>query len=678
MQTCYSHEHGVAVLDFNKNLVDLKNYEVTPKTSAAACSECYEVFAFPLESPYHGDRTIEENPADPVASPFGWHDVDGFAGAEYLVTNGNNTSTFEANDNFGYQPEGGLALEFTGFPFDQEYSENTQYEAASITNLFYWTNIIHDITYQYGFDEISGNFQVNNYNRGGLQSDAITAHGQSVDRPCNGSFSTPPDGESPLLIMNLCNDKDGNFDASVIVHEWGHGLSSRLTGGGVIENCLRHLENPIEGWSDWLAAILTIKPGDTGATPRTIATYLLGEGPNGPGVRRYPYSTDIAVNRLTYEQLAKAIGRHQIGAIWGEILWEMTWQLIDEYGYDPDIYNFTGDINQDAGNIMAMAIVTEGLKFTPCSPGFVDARDGIIEAARQIYGQQIQCYLWEAFAKRGIGAYASQGSSENQFDQIPSFETPYAEAIFPVDFDPFCLEAGIYEFVTGGFPLGGMYSGPGVIDNGDGESFHFDPVVAGQGNHTIVYSLPQTSCSTVTKAFKDILVIEDTEPPLLECIGAVTINQPIGEPYPLHNFTGNIGLSDNCPGALEIIQTPEEGTLLNTAEHEITITAIDGAGNESSCTFHLTIRFLSEVQLQLGFLTLFPNPASDEITVFNPKEKRINAIEIRDVMGRLVDQIPIKNKEQENRISVELLSSGTYFMTILIPNEPVVMRLLKR
>lgn len=676
MQTCYSHDHG-EVLDYNKNLFNIENYSASPATPSVSCTECYEVFAFPLESPYFGERTIEENPADPLASPFGWHDVDGFVGAEYLVTKGNNTNTFEANDNFGYQPEGGLTLSFTGYPFDQEYSQNFQYEDASITNLFYWTNIIHDITYQYGFDEVSGNFQVNNYNRGGLHGDAITAHGQSIDRPCNGSFSTPPDGESPLLIMNLCHNKDGNFDASVIAHEWGHGLSARLTGGGQVENCLRHIENPMEGWSDWLAAILTIKPDDTGATPRTIATYLLGQGPNGSGVRFYPYSTNMEVNPQTYEDVRDMAGVHRIGAIWGEIIWEMTWELINEYGYDPDIYNFTGNVNQDAGNIMAMAIVAEGLKFTPCSPGFVDAREGIIDAAQQIYGSRILCVIWRAFAKRGLGAFAVQGSSENQFDQVPSFETPFDEASFPVDFDPFCLEAGIYEFMTGGFPRGGIYSGPGVIDNGDGESFHFDPVVAGSGNHTILYSLPKTSCSTVSNAFKNILVIEDTIPPLLECLNDVSINQPIGEPYVLHDFTGNIGVSDNCPGDLEIIQTPPAGKLISTENNEIIITARDGAGNESSCIFQFRIFFISEIQILKGFLTFYPNPASNEITLFNPLEKRIDVIEIRDIMGRLVNEFSINNKEKENRIPVEFLSSGTYFVTIQIPNERTVIRLLK-
>ncbi|HBY67369.1 MAG TPA: peptidase, partial [Flavobacteriaceae bacterium] len=107
---------------------------------------------------------------------------------------------------------------------------------------------------------------------------------------------------------------------------------------------------------------------------------------------------------------------HGVGSVWAEMLWEMTWTLIDEHGFDPDYYNFTGDVTQDAGNIMALALVTEGMKLQPCSPGFVDGRDAIIAADQAIYGGANECLIWEAFAKRGLGFSASQGSSGSRGD----------------------------------------------------------------------------------------------------------------------------------------------------------------------------------------------------------------------------------------------------------------------
>lgn len=683
MKTCFTHEHKeeFPLLDFNKNLVPIENDEDCETEAVNACTECYEVFAFPHESPYFGERTIVENPAHPVASPFGWHDLNGEVGPEFLTTGGNNARAFEANDNFGYQPNGGSSLNFTGYTFDQNYNENFQHENASITNLFYWTNLIHDITYQYGFDEVSGNFQANNYNRGGDSGDSVTAHGQSLNRVCNGSFSTPEDGESPLQILNLCGNKDGDFDTTVIAHEYGHGLSARLTGGGVVTNCLLHRENPSEGWSDWLATVLTIKPEDTGATPRPIATYLLDQGLDGSGVRFFPYSTDMNVNPLTYADLPDREGVHRIGAIWGTAIWEMTWGLIESYGFDPNIYNFTGDVNQDAGNIMAMALVTEGLKFTPCSPGFVDARDGILAATEQIYGRDALCIVWQAFAKRGLGDGARQGSVNSQYDGTPSFITPFSQASFQADFNTFCLTGGVYENLTGGLPRGGWYDGPGVIDNGDGISFNFNAMLAGEGVHEVFYTVPPTVCSsTTTSESQELTVVKDLVPPEVRCLLDQSITNIEGDIYALGDFTrtGNIIFSDNCGGGtLEITQDPPVGTLLTEKDNEITITVTDAAGNSNSCSFQFTVFYVSETQTEEGFIAFSPNPVGDELTLFNPLERSIRSYEIHDMNGRLIRDVTLVNSEVENIISVASFASGTYFLTLNLEDEVLVMQLLK-
>jgi uncharacterized repeat protein (TIGR01451 family) len=96
----------------------------------------------------------------------------------------------------------------------------------------------------------------------------------------------------------------------------------------------------------------------------------------------------------------------------------MTWKLIDEYGFDPDIYNGTG------GNNIAMALVVEGLKQQPCSPGFVDGRDGILMADQLLFNGANQCLIWEAFANRGLGFSADQGSSNNRSDGTEAFDMP--------------------------------------------------------------------------------------------------------------------------------------------------------------------------------------------------------------------------------------------------------------
>jgi len=47
------------------------------------------------------------------------------------------------------------------------------YTDASTTNSFYMINMLHDIFYNYGFDEASGNFQKNNYGKGGFDNDFV-------------------------------------------------------------------------------------------------------------------------------------------------------------------------------------------------------------------------------------------------------------------------------------------------------------------------------------------------------------------------------------------------------------------------------------------------------------------------------------------------------------------------
>lgn len=281
MSSCnFDHDHSndVVNLDFNANLYDIPNYREIEDATQANCTECYEVFALPLESPYYGNRSIVTQVADPIASPFGWHDTNGVAGAEYTVTRGNKVNAYEDGDNPGYQPDGGANLDFSGFPFNQTYSSSNQYEDAAITNLFYLNNVFHDIMYQYGFDEVSGNFQENNYGNGGVGNDAVNAEAQDGSGTCNANFGTGPDGEIPTVQMFICDDKDGDFDALVVIHEYGHRVSVRLTGGASSSGCLGNLEQMGEGWSDFFATILTIKPSDVGTTPRGVGTYLVGQG----------------------------------------------------------------------------------------------------------------------------------------------------------------------------------------------------------------------------------------------------------------------------------------------------------------------------------------------------------------------------------------------------------------
>ncbi|NUO03323.1 MAG: metalloprotease, partial [Saprospiraceae bacterium] len=212
-------------------------------------------------------------------------------------------------------------------------------------------------------------------------------------------------------------DRDGSLDNGIVAHEYGHGLSNRLTGGPSNSNCLFNAEQGGEGWSDWLGLILSIEPGDAGTDSRGIGTYALNDL-SGQGIRRFPYSTDMSINPHTYGSVATSVGVHAVGEIWSQVLWDMTWKLIDAEGFDPDWYNGTG------GNNVALRLVIEGMKLQPCGPGYIDARDAILKADEILYQNAHRCLIWEAFAKRGMGKNADQGSADATGDETEDFDMP--------------------------------------------------------------------------------------------------------------------------------------------------------------------------------------------------------------------------------------------------------------
>ena len=182
-------------------------------TSSLLMGGTYNVYARPTESPAYGERELLVDPADPVASPFGWHDTDGQEGHEYTITRGNNVHAYQDRNGNGSssndEPDGGEDLIFD-FPIDFN-AEPTDYEEAAVTQLFYMINAFHDFTFHYGFDEAAGNFQQRNYTGEGVGFDYVLGEAQDAFAPPNpddqglnnANFATPPDGGSGRMQMFL-------------------------------------------------------------------------------------------------------------------------------------------------------------------------------------------------------------------------------------------------------------------------------------------------------------------------------------------------------------------------------------------------------------------------------------------------------------------------------------------
>lgn len=170
----------------------------------------YTVYALPIESPIHGNQSVVQEPALEMASPFGWHDDNGAPDIEYTITKGNNVHAFQDRDgdreSDGDEPDGGPTLNFN-FPHDRNV-EPLDNILSDVTQLFYTVNYMHDWSYFFGFTEQAGNFQVNNYGKGGVGRDDVKAHALAFrtdnndeERFNNATFATPRDGSSGVMDM---------------------------------------------------------------------------------------------------------------------------------------------------------------------------------------------------------------------------------------------------------------------------------------------------------------------------------------------------------------------------------------------------------------------------------------------------------------------------------------------
>jgi hypothetical protein len=387
---------------------------------------------------------------DPTASPNGWI-PDG--GSE---TSGNNVDTYLDRDGDDFDDSGALdddgrptgnldtngrERDFLGAGFSytpaplganpdagDDPSGGDDYQRGAVTQLFYATNFYHDRLYALGFDEGAGNFQNDNFGRGGAAGDRVLAEAQQGAAAAdpsfnNANFSTPPDGENGVMRMFVFDgpspDRDGSLDAEIMLHELTHGLSNRLIGDGAGLNWFPG-GSMGEGWSDFYALSLLNSTQADNPNGRygygAYATYQIAGLPYTDnyvsGIRRFPYTTVNGVNPLTWAdvddttanmggglpvsplgfQFNGALEPHNAGEVWALSLWEVRSRIIASHGG-----------NVPNGNNLMLSIVTDALKLTPIDPSFTDARDALIDADCATHGCANEPAIWAGFADRGLG-----------------------------------------------------------------------------------------------------------------------------------------------------------------------------------------------------------------------------------------------------------------------------------
>ncbi|KAH8144892.1 uncharacterized protein LAJ45_11098 [Morchella importuna] len=391
----------------------------------------YNVYPIGVNDPTDGARTAVTNPASNFASPNGWHTA---GSTSYITTRGNNgiaQENWDAGSDYLNNQRPSSSGSSLNFNFEYSPSDDSpkDYIDAAVTQLFYTANAYHDLLEVLGFTEVAGNFEDVNTGAGGRGNDAVQLNAQDGSGFNNANMATPADGSRPRMRMYLWNvvpgvQRDGDFDNGVIIHEYTHGLSNRLTGGPSRSTCLSTTESGGlgEGWGDFYATAIRVKPNDT----RT-KDYAMGDWVNGAGIRRYPYSTSMTTNPTTYATINLSNWNalvHAIGSVWANILYEAMWNLEDKWGYQKEVMPTfrAGTSIPTTGRHLMMKLVLEGMKLQPCSPTFLTARDAILDADRALTGGENLCELWSAFSKRGLGASAKQGTGSNA--RVESFDMP--------------------------------------------------------------------------------------------------------------------------------------------------------------------------------------------------------------------------------------------------------------
>ncbi len=236
---------------------------------------------------------------------------------------------------------------------------------------------------------------------------------------------------------------DAALDNLIVAHEWGHYLHHRLVDCG-----LNQCGGESEGWGDFLALTLALRPGDDLGGVFSAAVYGTIRDPDAAyfGTRRMPYTVDLTKNPLTFQHIQASatlpVGPpmspgvpvnqevHNTGEIWGSMLFEGYVAMLQQSQLPSPPYSF------DEARRRMTDYVVAGMKLAPVEPTFTEQRDAIIAAAYAADPNDA-LLIAEGFAKRGAGSCA-ESPPRDAFDNegvVESFVVAPAVAVTSLSLD---------------------------------------------------------------------------------------------------------------------------------------------------------------------------------------------------------------------------------------------------
>ena len=341
-------------------------------------------------------------------------------------------------------------------------------DSAATVNLFVAHNRMHDWAYYLGFTERNWNGQDYNFGLterrqendpvvGNVQAGALTATRD------NANMITLPDGQSSITNMYFWQPLagsfyapcvDGDYDMSVIGHEYGHMIENRMTGKGNVRSG-HHAGAMGESGGDQFGVEYLFSNGfvptsdesdaaagpyDTGNKLRGIRNFALNLPTSGdePKAGKQLNVNTLNFSTLGYDvtgpTLTSANQVHANGEIWSRINRNVRDLLAEKYDkkfpYDDKDLQYAcanGELPPYAcpGNRRWMQLYFDAMLLMPTNPSMLQARDAALAADMLRFGGANQKEMWLGYARGGMGINATatnSGLAETDTDPTPDWE----------------------------------------------------------------------------------------------------------------------------------------------------------------------------------------------------------------------------------------------------------------
>ena len=292
-------------------------------------------------------------------------------------------------DRVAFNPAGGgcVAAKPCTWNHNRCSTAGTTNRRQNAVQAFYFANRFHD----HLAARRSASVRIGSFDAGSdpleLQTDDGAAAGTAASRSYvnNANMLTPPDGAPPVMQMYLWQPPDqrtvnGGDDASIVYHEYTHGLSNRLVTDAAGRGALNSPQAGAmgEGWSDWYAKDYLVSQfpgaGQRGRRGgrrhgplrrRHAALAPHARGSTARSARRRPScpGADGGLGRLHVRRLRQDRRRQPRSTLDGEIWAETLW-----------------DLRTAVGSADARRLITDGMRLSPAEPSFLDMRNAILLA----------------------------------------------------------------------------------------------------------------------------------------------------------------------------------------------------------------------------------------------------------------------------------------------------------